>query len=159
MLHHQWSFIDSLKQRGGVNFGFVRQYSAPLLICFSSASVPLFLFRPLHLPISFPVRQIGQGYRRAAICMCQILDWCLHQFFTNIYILLVQICIFPRFNEYPMTQKEAVNFCENEVEVPAHLVEINSAEENKAVQAEMNRRPATYVWLGIIYVPSCMYHG
>ena len=58
-----------------------------------------------------------------------------------------------------MTQKEAVNFCENEVEVPAHLVEINSAEENKAVQAEMNRRPATYVWLGIIYVSSCMYHG
>ena len=48
-----------------------------------------------------------------------------------------------------MAQKAAVNFCENEVKVPAHLIEINSAEENKAIQAEMNRRPAIYVWLGI----------
>ena len=48
-----------------------------------------------------------------------------------------------------MTQSEAKKFCEEEQEVPAHLIEIDSVEENNAIQAEMNRRGAIHVWLGI----------
>ena len=48
-----------------------------------------------------------------------------------------------------MAQKAALNFCENQLKVSARLVEINSVEENNAIQSEMNRRGAIHVWLGI----------
>merc|ERR1711953_310454 len=58
-----------------------------------------------------------------------------------------------RFHESPMTQSEAKKFCEEEQGVPAHLVEIDSAEENRAIIAEMQRRNSysrkTNFWLGI----------
>jgi len=56
-----------------------------------------------------------------------------------------------RFHESPsLTQSEAKKFCEEEQQVPAHLVEIDSAEENRAVLAEIQRRNfGTYFWLGI----------
>merc|ERR1711953_1657304 len=47
-----------------------------------------------------------------------------------------------RFHESPMTQSEAKKFCKEEQEVPAHLVEIDSAEENGAIDAET--RSATF---------------
>ena len=68
-----------------------------------------------------------------------------------------------------MTQKEALNFCKNDLQVPAHLVEINSVEENNAIQAEINRREDNddhiFVWFGIIvyhwlsYLSQVGYHG
>jgi len=58
-----------------------------------------------------------------------------------------------RFHESPMTQSEAKKFCEEEQEVPARLVEIDSAEENRAIDAEMQRRNSfsqkINFWLGI----------
>merc|ERR1712210_272999 len=58
-----------------------------------------------------------------------------------------------RFHESPMTQIEAKKFCEEEQQVPAHLVEIDSAEENRAIVAEIKRRNfvqrKTNFWLGI----------
>ena len=39
-----------------------------------------------------------------------------------------------------MTQKEAVSFCESEQEVPAHLIEVDSQEENQAIHNEDVRR-------------------
>merc|ERR1711936_746954 len=58
-----------------------------------------------------------------------------------------------RFHESPMTQIEAKKFCEEDQEVPAHLVEIDSAEENRAIDAEMQRRNSfsrkINFWLGI----------
>ena len=54
-----------------------------------------------------------------------------------------------------MTQSEAKKFCEEEQEVPAHLVEIDSAEENRAILAEIHRQNFVsrvnfvYFWLGI----------
>merc|ERR1712203_1210312 len=58
-----------------------------------------------------------------------------------------------RFHESPMTQSEAKKFCEEEQGVPAHLVEIDSAEENRAIIAEMQRQNSysrkTNFWLGI----------
>ena len=58
-----------------------------------------------------------------------------------------------RFHESPMTQSEAKKFCEEEQEVPAHLVEIDSAEENRAIIAEMQRQNSfsrkINFWLGI----------
>ena len=52
-----------------------------------------------------------------------------------------------------MTQSEAKKFCEEEQEVPAHLVEIDSAEENRAILAEIQRRDPLSrkidFWLGI----------
>merc|ERR1712110_1271979 len=59
-----------------------------------------------------------------------------------------------RFHESPsMTQSEAKKFCEEEQEVPAHLVEIDSAEENRAITAEIKRRNfdsrKIEFWLGI----------
>ena len=52
-----------------------------------------------------------------------------------------------------MTQSEAKKFCEEEQEVPAHLVEIDSAEENRAIIAEIQRqyfvRRKIEFWLGI----------
>merc|ERR1712062_646616 len=58
-----------------------------------------------------------------------------------------------RFHETPMTQSEAKKFCEEEQEVPARLVEIDSAEENRALMAEIKRsnfdlRQIEF-WLGI----------
>ena len=52
-----------------------------------------------------------------------------------------------------MTKSEAKKFCEEEQEVPARLVEINSAEENRAIIAEIKRsnfdsRKIEF-WLGI----------
>ena len=35
-----------------------------------------------------------------------------------------------------MTQEEAASFCKNEQEVPAHLIEMDSEEENEAIHAE-----------------------
>ena len=59
----------------------------------------------------------------------------------------------PRFHESPMTQTEAKKFCEEEQEVPARLVEIDSAEENSAISAEIKRRDFVSrkidFWLGI----------
>ena len=43
-----------------------------------------------------------------------------------------------------MTQKEAVSFCENEQEVPAHLIEVDSQEENQAIHCEDERREAAH---------------
>merc|ERR1712210_259273 len=58
-----------------------------------------------------------------------------------------------RFHESPMTQSEAKKFCEEEQQVPARLVEIDSAEENRAIVAEMQRRDSfsrkINFWLGI----------
>merc|ERR1719209_1218623 len=58
-----------------------------------------------------------------------------------------------RFHESPLTQSEAKKFCEEEQEVPAHLVEIDSAEENRAIIAEIKRRNFVSrkidFWLGI----------
>ena len=52
-----------------------------------------------------------------------------------------------------MTQSEAKKFCENEQQVPARLVEIDSAEENTAIIAEIKRRKFVSrkieFWLGI----------
>ena len=52
-----------------------------------------------------------------------------------------------------MTQIEAKKFCEEEQQVPARLVEIDSAEENRAIVAEIKRRnfysKKIQVWLGI----------
>merc|ERR1712179_437530 len=45
-----------------------------------------------------------------------------------------------RFHESPMSQSEAKKFCEEEQQVPAHLVVIDSAEENRAIVAEIDRR-------------------
>ena len=54
-----------------------------------------------------------------------------------------------------MTQEEAVSFCKNEQEVPAHLIEMDSEEENEAIHAEDMCRRKTYqqyenvrYWLG-----------
>ena len=54
-----------------------------------------------------------------------------------------------------MTQKEAVSFCKNEQEVPAHLIEMDSEEENEAIHTEDMCRRKTYqqyenvrYWLG-----------
>merc|ERR1719188_2733432 len=58
-----------------------------------------------------------------------------------------------RFHKSQMTQSEAKKFCEEEQEVPAHLVEIDSAEENRAIIAEIQRRNffsrKIEFWLGI----------
>jgi hypothetical protein len=59
-----------------------------------------------------------------------------------------------RFHESPsLTQSEAKKFCEEEQQVPAHLVEIDSAEENIAILAEIHRQNfvsrGIYFWLGI----------
>ena len=52
-----------------------------------------------------------------------------------------------------MTQSEAKKFCEEEQQVPAHLVEIDSAEENSVIIAEIKRRnfasEKIEFWLGI----------
>ena len=52
-----------------------------------------------------------------------------------------------------MTQSEAKKFCEEEQQVPARLVEIDSAEENRAIVAEIKRRNflsrKINFWLGI----------
>ena len=52
-----------------------------------------------------------------------------------------------------MTQSEARNFCENELEIPAHLVEIDSEEEKDAIFTEYIRQgfkdKKIDVWLGI----------
>ena len=51
-----------------------------------------------------------------------------------------------------MTQIEAKKFCEEEQEVPARLVEIDSAEENSAIIAEIKRQKTGQnieFWLGI----------
>merc|ERR1712077_313 len=58
-----------------------------------------------------------------------------------------------RFHESPMTQSEARKFCEEEQLVPSHLVEIDSLEENRAINAEMKRQNfysrKINFWLGI----------
>merc|ERR1712062_231920 len=80
----------------------------------------------------------SNGWTRTALCekSCEA-PWT--QLSTGCY----------RFHESPMTQSEAKKFCEEEQEVPAHLIEIDSVEENNAIQAEMNRRGAIHVWFGI----------
>ena len=60
----------------------------------------------------------------------------------------------PRFHEsLSLTQSEAKKFCEEEQQVPAHLVEIDSAEENRAIIDEIKRRDffsrKIEFWLGI----------
>ena len=59
----------------------------------------------------------------------------------------------PRFHESPLTQSEAKKFCEEEQQVPARLVEIDSAEENRAIIAEIKRRNFVRrkieFWIGI----------
>merc|ERR1712158_302254 len=84
----------------------------------------------------------SNGWTRTALCekSCEA-PWT--QLSTGCY----------RFHESPMTQSEAKKFCEEEQEVPAHLVEIDSAEENRAIIAEMQRRDPLSrkidFWLGI----------
>ena len=59
-----------------------------------------------------------------------------------------------------MTQKEAASFCESEQEVPAHLIEVDSQEENQAIYNEEERRKTcrgyrkTRYWMGIKKGPS-----
>ena len=60
-----------------------------------------------------------------------------------------------------MTQKEAVSFCESEQEVPAHLIEVDSQEENQAIHNEDVRREKKCrvykkirYWMGIKKDPS-----
>ena len=60
-----------------------------------------------------------------------------------------------------MTQKEAVSFCESEQKVPAHLIEVDSQEENQAIHNEDVRREKTCsgykktrYWMGIKKGPS-----
>ena len=58
-----------------------------------------------------------------------------------------------RFYESPLTQREAKKFCEDEQQVPARLIEIDSAKENDAIIAEIkwrnfNSRKIGF-WLGI----------
>merc|ERR1712088_1178603 len=84
----------------------------------------------------------SNGWKRTALCekSC-VAPWT--QLSTGCY----------RFHESPMTQSEAKKFCEEEQEVPAHLVEIDSAEENRAIIAEIKRsnfdlRQIEF-WLGI----------
>jgi len=52
-----------------------------------------------------------------------------------------------------LTQSEAKKFCENEQQFPARLVEIESAEENSAIIAEIERRNFAArkigFWIGI----------
>ena len=52
-----------------------------------------------------------------------------------------------------MTQSEAKKFCEDEQQVPARLIEIESAEENRAIVAEIKRRNFVSrkieFWIGI----------
>ena len=52
-----------------------------------------------------------------------------------------------------MTQSEAKKFCEEEQQVPARLVEIDSAEENRAIVDEIKRRNFASrkieFWIGI----------
>merc|ERR1712130_80935 len=64
------------------------------------------------------------------------------------------VFIFPsRFHESPLTQSEARKFCEEEQPVPSHLAEIESAEVNNAIIAEIKRRNFASrkieFWLGI----------
>ena len=54
-----------------------------------------------------------------------------------------------------MTHEEAVSWCKNEQEVAAHLIEMDSQEENEAIHAEDMCRRKTYqqyenvrYWLG-----------
>ena len=60
-----------------------------------------------------------------------------------------------RFTGSPLTQSAARNFCENELEVPAHLVEINTEEENDAILCELDRlghssgQSGVSYWIGI----------
>ena len=58
-----------------------------------------------------------------------------------------------RFHESAMTQGEARNFCENDLQTPAHLVEIDSEEENNAIFTEIIRRgfkeKKIEFWIGI----------
>ena len=57
-----------------------------------------------------------------------------------------------RFHDSPMTQSEAKKFCEEEQKEPARLVEIDSAEENSAIIAEIKRQKTGQnieFWLGI----------
>merc|ERR1712203_1099596 len=57
-----------------------------------------------------------------------------------------------RFLESQMTQSEAKKFCEEEQGVPAHLLEMDSDEEERAIIAEMQRRNSfsqKISWLGI----------
>merc|ERR550519_235118 len=58
-----------------------------------------------------------------------------------------------RFHESVLTQSEAKKFCEEEQQFPARLVEIESAEENRAIIAELKRRnfhsKKIQVWIGI----------
>ena len=66
-----------------------------------------------------------------------------------------------RFHDQAMTQKEAVSVCESEQEVPAHLIEVDSQEENQAIHNEDVRREKTCsgykktrYWMGIKKGPS-----
>merc|ERR1719391_1502422 len=58
-----------------------------------------------------------------------------------------------RIHESPLTQSEARKFCEEEQQLPARLVEIESAEENSAIIAEIKRRNFVSrkieFWIGI----------
>ena len=55
-----------------------------------------------------------------------------------------------------MTQKEAASFCESEQEVPAHLIEVDSQEENQAIHNEeecrFNLGYKIRYWMGIKFI-------
>merc|ERR1711953_1055368 len=84
-----------------------------------------------------------KGWTRTALCEKKSCAAPWTQLSTGCY----------RFHETPMTQSEAKKFCEEEQEVPARLVEIDSAEENRAIVAEMQRQNSfsrkINFWLGI----------
>merc|ERR1712088_652223 len=85
----------------------------------------------------------SNGWKRTALCEKKSCAAPWTQLSTGCY----------RFHESPMTQSEAKKFCEEEQEVPAHLVEIDSMEENRAIIAEIQQRDffsrKINFWLGI----------
>ena len=89
------------------------------------------------------------------VCLCGSLDTALNRllqvtcgFNDQLYLPL-----FLRFHESMLTQSEAKKFCEDEQQVPARLIEIDSAEENSVIIAEIKRRNFVSrkieFWLGI----------
>ena len=88
--------------------------------------------------------------------LCGSLDTALNRllqvtsvFKNNLYSSLSS----PRFHNSQLTQSEAKKFCENEQQIPARLIEIDSSEENSAINAEIKRRNSASqkveFWLGI----------
>jgi len=88
--------------------------------------------------------EVGSGYPSSRTVSCQKTDIICEAPWTR----LPTGCY--RFHASPLTQSEAKKFCEEEQEVAARLVEIDSEEENRAIVAEIKRRNFLLAfWLGI----------